>query len=219
VYENLSDDEKHVIALEEGSERRIDHEFYIRPVSELEEMISSTRDLSHYPYQHAVVLHDPSGEMTRIISKLARLPRSIRDVRMRVHFLEFSLALRRSRKAIKRGGKLNVQLLYCQAFTALVKLLFLVMGSWPAGHHWSEQELSIVGVDPAFISCLGRLASCPTEENMTTLEARVRTWLVEKKQLLTDIEEETFQDTYRNLVSWAYSTPDGKKAFEAWSFR
>jgi hypothetical protein len=219
VYDELPDDQKHVFVIEEGPPRRVDHEFYLRPWSELTGMFSSTRDLSHYPYQHAVVLHDPSGDLTDVVKRLAELPHSIRRARIRVHFLEFITSLRRASKESKRKAGFDLQLIYCEALIALTKVLFLVMGSWPAGRHWSREELFILGIDSSFVDMISDVFSSPTGRNMARLETEVRKWLVDKGELLNDCGDEAFGNAYKRLVSWAYLTPEGKKAFEHWASR
>ena len=85
-----------VFALDEGPPRRVDHEFYLRPWSELEGLVRSTLDLDHYPYEHAKVLHDPTGRLTALVERLALLPESVRKTRLRVHYLEFRFGASRA---------------------------------------------------------------------------------------------------------------------------
>ena len=219
AYKNLSDEEKHVFVIDDGPPRHVDHEFYLRPWSELIGLGSSTQDLFHYPYQHAVIFHDLSGRMTEVIRGLAKLPEDVRRVRMRVHFLEFMFSLERARKTSERGGGLNMQLLYGEGLIAFTKLLFLVMGSWPATRHWSRDELILLGIDAEFIDRISDAFSSPTQEKMTSLVTEVRSFLVERGELLHDVGSDAFQDAYKELVHWAFLTAEGKKAFSDWGAR
>ena len=219
AYKNLPDEEKHVFVIDDGPPRRVDHEFYLRPWSEFSGLASSTQDLFHYPYQHAVTLHDPSGRMTEVIRSLAKLPEDVRRVRMRVHFLEFLFSLSRARKTSERSGGLNPQLLYGEGLIALTKLLFLVMGSWPATRHWSREELVLLGVDAEFIDRISDAFLSSTTEKMMSLVTEVRGWLVERGELLTDAGSEAFQDVYKKLVHWAFLTAEGKTSFTDWGAR
>ena len=219
AYKATPDEEKHVFEIDDGPPRRVDHEFYLRPWSEFAQLASSTQDLFHYPYQHAIVLHDPTGEMTEVIRKLAELPEDVRRMRMRVHFLELLFSLGRARKTSERSGGLNVQLLYGEALVALTKLLFLVMGSWPATRHWSRDELILLGIDAEFIDRISDAFSSPTNDKMTSLVTEVRSFLVERGELLHDVGSEAFQDAYKELVHWAFLTAEGKKAFSDWGAR
>lgn len=219
AYKNLLDEEKHVLVIDDGPPRCVDHEFYLRPWSEFTDLASSTQDLFHYPYQHAVILHDPTGRMTEVIHSLAELPEDVRRVRMRVHFLEFLFSLGRARKTRERSSGLNLQLLYGEGLIALTKLLFLVMGSWPATRHWSREELILLGIDAGFIDRISNAFSFPTTDKMTSLVSEVRGWLVERGELLDDAGSEAFQDAYKELVHWAFLTAEGKKAFADWGAR
>ncbi len=211
VYRSLPDEKRHVFVIDEGPPRRVDHEFYLRPWSEFERLVDSTQDLFHYPYQHAVILHDPSGRLAAVITLLAELPDDLRRVRMRVHYLEFLFGLGRARKTGERGGDLNLQLLYGEALVALVKLIFLVKGSWPATRHWSEQELQLLGVPQGFIEQIGEAFAVPTREKLSALIDGVKGWLEECG--------ETFHHDQQELMRWAFLSDEGKEAFQTWTAR
>jgi len=211
IYLYLPDEKKHVFVIDEGPPRRVDHEFYLRPVGEFEGLIDSTQDLFHYPYQHAVILHDPRGRIAEVIAQLAELPDDLRDLRMRVHYLEFLFSLGRARKTGERGGDVNLQLLYGEAIVALVKLLFLVKGSWPATRHWSEQELRLLMVPEELITRISKAFADRTQEKFTVLVDEVKQWLEECG--------ETFHHDQQELMRWAFLAAEGKEAFARWGAR
>jgi hypothetical protein len=211
VYAKLPDEERHVFVIEEGPPRRVDHEFYLRPWSEYAALLESPQDLFHYPYQHAVVLHDPNGRVTGVAKRLAALPEGVRAVRLRVHYLEFLFALGRARKTGERGGDLNVRLIYGQGLAAVVKLLFLLYGSWPATPHWTQQELRLLGVPDELVTQIAGAFAAPTKERLSALTDAVKAEL--------EAHGETFHKDPQALMHWAYLHDEGKKAFSTWGWR
>ena len=86
-YARASDDERHAFSIDPGPPPRVDYEFLLRPWSELEGLVASTRDVDHYPFQHARVLFDPDGALAPLLARIAALPDDVRDVRLRVHYM------------------------------------------------------------------------------------------------------------------------------------
>jgi len=211
IYDATPDDERQVFAYKDAEQRVVDYEFYLRPWSEFEALPASTLDLFHYPYQHAVILHDPDGRIARIVAACADLPEAIRFDRLRVHYLEFRFALGRARKTRERGGDLNLELLYGDALSALVKALFLVGGSWPATRHWTEQEMLHLGVPLNLIGSLTAAFAHPAPESLRDLIVSVDAWLNERG--------ETFHRDGDSLVAWAFHRTEGRRAFETWAGR
>ncbi len=211
TYDALPDEKRHVFVIDEGPPRRVDREFYLRPWSEFAALLESPLDFYHYPYQHAVILHDPSGRVSDVARRLAELPEAVRAVRLRVHYLEFLFAIGRARKTLERGGDLNLRLLHGEALAALVKLLFLLYGSWPATPHWTQQELALVGVPDAFVARINHAFTAPTSEEFSVLTESVKETLV--------AHGETFHQDPLALMRWAYLTVEGKQAFHTWGGR
>ena len=212
VYERTPDDERQTFAFKEDEPKVVDHEFYLIPWSDFVALEQSTHDLFHYPYQHAVVLHDPAGRITPIIEQLAVLPKDVRRERMTVHYLDFLYRLGRARKIKKRDGRrLNLALLYADAARSLVKLLFLVKGSWPATAHWSEQELRLLGVPDELLEGAIRLSSDMEPDDVTALVAEVRAFMGENGV--------TLHYEMDKIQPWLFFTKEGKRAFEDWGAR
>lgn len=213
VYARTPDEERQTFFFKDGEPKVVDYEFYLIPWSDFERLTQSTLDLFHYPYQHAVVLHDPEGRIAPIVRKLAELPDQVRLDRVRVHFLEFLYRLGRARKTARRGeAPLNLALLRGDALGALVNLLFLVKGSWPAMRHWSEQELRTLDVPKDLLVQATVLASQdPEPEAVKGLVDAVKSFL--------DAQGETFHQDMTSLERWLFFTADGKRAFEMWGRR
>lgn len=211
TYAGLSDEERHVVVVDEGPPRRVDHEFYLRPWSEFERLIDSTQDLFHFTYQHAVILYDPEGRLAEVIGRLARLPDKIRQDRMKVHYLEFVFGVGRARKRLSRGSDLNLALLVAEGMCALVKVLFLQRRSWGATRHWTEQELRAIGIPDALLLQMGKTMRCPDEDALRTIVRDVNRWLAE--------QGETFHHDMNELNRWAFLRDEGKQAFQTWSAR
>ena len=219
VYEATPDEERQVFFFKEGTpegERPIvDYEFYLIPWSDFVGLTESTHDLFHQPYQHAVILHDPQGRIAPIIERLANLPEGVRRDRLTVHFLEFLYRLGRARKTVHRadgsGPAVNLCLLYGDALSSLVKLLFLTKGSWPAPKHWSEQELRQLGIPEDLLAHVACLQGIPEPEDVKGLVEAVRAFL--------DGCDETFHRDMEGIQRWLFFTKEGKRAFERWGLR
>lgn len=211
AYESTPDAERQVFAYKDGEPKVVDYEFYLRPWSEFAALASSTQDLFHYPYQYAVVLHDPRGRIAPVVARLAELPEGIRQDRLRVHYLEFRFALGRARKTERRSDDLNLRLLRGDAATALAKVLFLAARSWPATHHWVGQELRLLGVPDALLCDMSGALAEPTPERTKSLVDTVGAWLDERG--------ETFHRDGAALITWAFHRREGREAFERWAGR
>jgi len=219
VYDRTPDEERQVFTFKEGIEAGgrpvVDYEFYLVPWLHFVRLTESTHDLFHQPYQHAVVLHDPDGRITPIIEKLAALPDDVRRNRMKIHYLEFLCRLGRARKAAAREAgtdpTINRALLFGDALSALVKLLFLAKGSWASVRHWSEQELRLLGVPDDVLVQAARLYGAPDADEVESLVEAVRGFL--------DGCGETFHRDMEGIQRWLFFTEEGKRAFERWGIR
>jgi hypothetical protein len=211
VYEATPDADRQVFTLKPGEPKVVDYEFYLWPWSAFERLVESKQDLFHYPYQHAVILHDPQQRIAPVVRRLAELPQEVRGDRMRVHYLEFVFALGRARKTRERGGPLNLRILHGDALTALTKLFFVTLGSWPATHHWAEQELRLLGLPEDLLRQTADVFSAPEPETSKQLAEAVRRWL--------DARGETFHRETDSLITWAFHRLEGKRAFEMWAGR
>jgi hypothetical protein len=215
VYERTPDEERQVFVFKEGEPRVVDYEFYLIPWSDFVGLLESTHDLFHQPYQHAVILHDPDGRISPIIERLAELPEDVRRERLTVHFLEFLYRLGRARKTAHRADSgdpaIDLRLLYGDALSSLVKLLFLAKGSWAAPKHWSEQELRQLGIPEDFLVRASCLRGIPKPEEAKCLVEAVRTFL--------DECGETFHRDMDGIQRWLFFTKEGKRAFERWGLR
>jgi len=213
AYAQTPDAERQVFAYRDGEPKIVDYEFYLRPWSEFLALVLSTQDLFHHAYQHAAILHDPDGRVAPVVRRLAELPEGIRQDRLRVHYLEFRFALGRARKTEQgaRDRDLNLRLLRGDAACALVKVLFLAARSWPATHHWVEQELRLIGVPDALLQDVESTLRDLSQERTKRLVEAVDAWL--------DQRGETFHRDTSALFTWAFHRDEGKGAFERWAGR
>lgn len=208
TYEHTPLEERHVFAIEEGPPRRVDHEFYLRPWSELVAMEHSTVDLDHYPFMHAIVLHDPEGRLAELFPRLAMLPTDVRDTRLRVHFMETVFALGRAAKCLDRRRHLATRLVLGEGVAALVKLLAVACGSWAPTRHWAAEELQILGVPEEILSRASDLLATPSSDGIRDLRSALSSWL--------DAQDMTFHRDQMALIRWAFLTREGKAAFRTW---
>ena len=212
VYDCTPMNDRQVFSFKEGEPKVVDYEFYLMPWSDFVGLRSSTLDLFHYPYQYAVILHDPDGLIEPVIQQLAELPDGVRLERMAVHFLEFLYRLGRARKTANRGElPLNLALLRGNALSSLTKLIFLAKGSWPATAHWSEQEFAQLGISDDLLDLVKVWMLDPSSDNARGLVGAVRKFL--------DDAGETFHQDMDGIQQWLFFTKEGKAAFERWGIR
>ncbi len=212
VYESTPMDERQVFSFKKGEPKVVDYEFYLIPWSDFAGLRNSTLDLFHYPYQCAVILHDPEGRIEPIIRQLAELSDGVRTERMTVHFLEFLYRLGRARKTANRGElPINLALLRGDALSSLTKLIFLAKGSWPSTVHWSEQEFAELGISDDLLDLVKAWISDPSPDNARGLVGAVREFL--------DDSGETFHQDMDGIQQWLFFTKEGKTAFERWGIR
>ncbi len=211
AFAAVPDAERHVFVMDEGPPRKVDHEFYLRPWSELAGLRDSTRDLDHYPFQHAMLLHDTDGRLEHLLAGLAAMPEETRRLRLRVHYLEYVSGTARAVRCGLREAPENARLVAGDALTALVKLLFVLHGSWASTRHWSTQELELLGVPGALLDQLGAALADPTEGAIRELTAAVQAHL--------EGHDWTDHKDRMALFRWAFLTPEGKGAFAEWAAR
>ncbi|MBC7220139.1 DUF4037 domain-containing protein [Candidatus Bipolaricaulota bacterium] len=211
AYEATPLEERHVFAIEEGPPRRVDHEFYLRPWGELLGLEGSPRDLDHYPFQHAAILHDPQGKLSALFPRLALLPPDVRETRLRVHYLEVVFALGRAAKCLDRGSDFAARLVLGEGAVALVKLLAVVCGSWAPTRHWAAEELRLLGVPEGILTAIGDLLAAPSSDRIAAVRDGLHAWL--------DAQGEEFHRDRMGLIQWAFLTGEGKAAFHTWGAR
>lgn len=212
VYERTPMEERQVFVFAEGEPKRVDYEFYLIPWSDFVGLKTSTHDLFHYPYQHAVILHDPEKRLEPVIRDLAELPEDVRLERMTIHYLELLYRLGRGRKTRDRGGvPINLALLRGDALRSLIKLLFLVRKSWPATAHWSEQELGELKLPADLLAVTCNWLDGPSSETAKAL--------VEATRCFLDASGETFHHDMDGIQQWLFFTKAGKAAHEKWGAR
>ena len=213
AYPKIPREELLVFTMNEGPPRRVDHEFYLRPLSELERHVDSPHDVFHGSYRHAIVLHDPQGILRPLIERLAELPEHVREARIRVHYLEVYEGIARGRKTLQRASQSqgNVQLLLGEARRALVKLQFLQMRLWPMPWHWAKEELDLAGACDEPRVALDSAIDGPSAETLRGALDTLNAWLTSAG--------ETFHEDVRALFDWLYLTPEGKAAHHRWAAR
>jgi len=211
TYAALPNEERHRFVIDEGPPRRIDHEFYFWPWSGFEGLLASKLDMFHFAYQHAVVLHDPTGRLQAVIDRFAALSEGVRKTRTKVHYLEYRWGTGRAKKTLRRGATLNGRLVVAEALIALVKLLFLVNNSWVSTRHWTTHELELLGVPDDLLSAIERTLADPKSESLDRLMEDVHGYL--------EFKGETLHHEVEALDRWAVLTDEGKTAFQTWGAR
>jgi len=212
VYDRTPMDERQVFAFKDGDAKVVDYEFYLIPWRDFIKLTESAHDLFHYPYQHAVILHDPDERIAPVVEALAALPETVRRERMIVHFLEFLYRLGRARKTAARGDcAINLTLLRGDALGSLAKLLFLAKRTWPSTKHWTEQEFDVVEIPDDLQAAIRDWIAEPSSEQARALATTVRGFL--------DACGEDFHHDMDGIQQWLFFTPEGKAAHEKWGAR
>jgi hypothetical protein len=211
AYDAIPVSERHVFVIDPGPPRRVDHEFYLRPWSELESLATSTRDLDHYPFGHAAILFDPEGRLASLFARLASLSDEIRETRTRVHYLGFLFGASRAFKCLDRGDTLNTRLVVDEAIQSLVKFLFVSRGLWPSMKHWSKQELRAAGAPDDIVLAAEAELVTPTADGLRALIARVNDEM--------DALGSAFHRDPTAMREWALLSEEGKRAFLTWGAR
>ncbi len=211
AYERAPFEERHVFVIEEGPPQRVDHEFYLRPWSELVAMEGSTLDLDHYPFQYATILDDPHRKLAELFPCLAALPSEVRETRLKVHYLEAVFSLGRAAKCLDRGNDLATRLILGEGGVALTKLLAVACGSWAPTRHWAAEELRLLGVPEEILAQTAGLLAAPSPEGIKGLRDALHAWL--------DAQDMTLHHDRLALIRWLFLTPEGKGAFRTWGAR
>ncbi len=212
IYAQTPMEDRQVFYYKDDDSKIVDYEFYLIPWSDFINLTKSGLDLFHYPYQHAVILHDPQERLAPVIAQLAELPEELRIERMTVHFLEFLYRLGRGRKTANRGHwPINQALLQGDAVGSLVKVIFLANKSWPSMKHWTEQEFQAMGVSSDLLDSVNTWISDPKTDHARSMVNATRAFL--------DAQGETFHHDMEGIQQWLFFTQEGKAAFEKWGCR
>lgn len=200
--------ERHVFEIDLGPPRRVKHEFLLRSWSELESLAQSTRDVDHTPFQHAMIVHDPLGEVAALFEKLSILPDMVREERCRVHYVELMSAVGRSAKCFERGDTVNTRYVVSDGVAAFLKLVFLARGRWPPLRHWARNELDLLESGGTAVEAIERAQTAPDGDTMKNLAALAREALAAGGL--------TFFEDFDALRVWAFLTDEGHDAFVRW---
>ncbi|HEY4055518.1 MAG TPA: hypothetical protein VGM39_02880 [Kofleriaceae bacterium] len=176
------------------------------PLATLRAKESCGLDDERYQARLATVLHDPTGEVARCLGAMAELPSSIRDDRLRVHFAEYIRERAKATVCLERGLAANARMTASSALNALVKCVFMAMGSWVPRAEHTARALRASVVPPELVDGLER-AWDALDVNIALHQA-VDAWL-------TSLGHD-FHRNPHTLTEWMTRDPRGIAAVERW---
>ncbi|HYM81975.1 MAG TPA: DUF4037 domain-containing protein [Candidatus Limnocylindria bacterium] len=121
---------------------RLAYDAQYLPDGDLERKAGSTFDHDHWPYQRAVVLHDPEGRVRPAVAAAGAMDESFRRTRLQHAMIDGWVASRRAEKTVKRRAEGAVRLLLSRAARALIRIAFGLESRWVPLEHWLERELA-----------------------------------------------------------------------------
>ncbi|HEY4182361.1 MAG TPA: hypothetical protein VGM90_36260 [Kofleriaceae bacterium] len=192
----------------EGASRRKIYDFLQLSKSRIEEQLESKLDHLRWGFQHGIVLHDPTGWLTRAVHAAAQLPDDIREARVRAHCYEYLWAEYRAERASKRPHvAFMAGALRSTGLIGLCKALLCAAGIWPSKLQWLTHELAILGAPAELVSELEHAFG-----HLDTHNEKVRPlafeWLASKGY--------SFQFDSTAVAIWGVGSPDGIDAIETW---
>ena len=125
----------------EGDAKRLAWDAQYTSLADLERKASSPFDLDRWPYQRAVVLHDPSGRVAKAVAAAGRMDPEFRRARLQHAMLDAAIGARRSEKTLRRGYEGAVRMLLARSARSLLRIAFALESRWVPLDHWLEREL------------------------------------------------------------------------------
>lgn len=121
---------------------RLIYDAQLTSLATLQAKVGSPRDLDHWPYERAGVLHDRAGEVAAAVRAAAAMDPAFRRARLRHGALDAVLAIARARKTVARGFPAATAMLVARGARALTRVVFALEGRWAPLDHWLEPELA-----------------------------------------------------------------------------
>jgi hypothetical protein len=155
----------------EGETKRLAYDAQLTSLADLVRKRTSPIDLDRWPYEKAVVLHDPSSRVAEAVAAAGRMDPEFRAIRLKHAMLDAAIAARRAEKTLKRGYEGAVRLLLARSARALLRIAFALESRWVPLEHWLERELETLP-DPERVgpAALELLASPKPEIAFAALE-------------------------------------------------
>lgn len=152
----------------EGPARRIVYDAQLLALPQYEAQVGSAADLHHWPYERAVVHHDPTGRVAAAVRELAVMPEQFRRARLMHGGIDAMTALARAAKTGPRGWPAAAALVTARAARALTRVVFALERRWAPLDHWWEAELRTLadpaGVTPLLVAGVSALDPAPLRE-------------------------------------------------------
>jgi hypothetical protein len=167
------------------------------------------RDIDHFRARHARILFDPTGAVASMLERAAVLPSAIRDVRLRVHYYEFTYLSQKVQNAHRRAKRIPALLCGSQLVYAVAKLLLIEKGEWPAPMTWVFEELELAGIPAEIITDLRRVLETADVRAVRALRGRLDPYLIERGNSF--IEDPT------DFWHWLFHTAEGERAEAEWA--
>ena len=137
--------------------RRALYDAHMTTLADLVAKAASARDLDHWPFAAARVLHDRDGRAAAAVAACAAMAPAFRRARLQHGALDAVAAVTRARKTEARGHMAAAALLTARTAKALTRVLFALEHRWAPLEHWLEPELATLA-DPTGAGALLRQA-------------------------------------------------------------
>jgi predicted nucleotidyltransferase len=173
------------------------------------ELENPTRDVDRHSAKYARMLFDPQGTVASILQRVAQIPSSTREVRLRVHYYELTFLAQKVQNAHRRSKRTPAMLISGQLVLAVAKLLLIERGEWPTPMSWMFEELELAGVPTELISQLHTVLETADVRAIRTLRGAIDPYLLDRGH--------TFIDAPVELWEWLFHTPEGERAQRDWA--
>lgn len=158
----------------EGAARRIVYDAQLLALPQYEAQVGSAADLHHWPYERAVVHHDPTGRVAAAVRELAVMPAQFRRARLLHGGIDTMTSLARAARMAPRGWPVAAKLVTARAVRALTRVVFALEHRWAPLDHWWEAELRTLadpaGVAPLLVAGASSLDPAPLREAFEKLD-------------------------------------------------
>lgn len=126
----------------EAGKEKLLYDAQYTTLTDLQRKQFSPHDLDRWPYEHAVVLFDRSGQVAPLVKAIGTMPADFRHRRLLHGTIDAWIAPYRAQKTLKRNAPGAARLIVARGAKALVRLLFALEWRWVPLDHWLEAELN-----------------------------------------------------------------------------
>lgn len=144
---------------------------------DLQGKLESPLDIDHWPYMRAHVIYEQNYCVSELIAQIARIPDSIREHRIPIHYFDYINSTSRISKSKERDQHFNVHVLSSHAVMSLAQMIYSIEGLWTPPVHWMSENLRLlVGIDALRVSMEDFVTNC-TLQKINALDTEVKKYM------------------------------------------